>query len=618
MPRYETRRELTQDERSALSVCSDIGAQLLFHRGVTTSVLASDFLKPDYTKHILDPFLLKDARRAAERIIRAIENKEKIVIYGDYDADGIPAGVVFHDFFKKIGYTNFINYIPHRHDEGFGLNVDAVEQFTLADSEAMAAIGGPATLLVTLDCGITDIDAVKLAQSKGIDVIITDHHEPRKIIDEKTGEMREELPPAYAIIDHKQAGCSYPEKILCGAGVTYKLIQAILALNRFGLKDGHEKWFLDMVGIATLSDMVPLVGENRALAYYGLAVLRKTPRKGLVRLLAQLKIDQRYLSEDDIAFMITPRINAASRMGLPMDAFRLLATDDDVEAHHFAAHLDAVNNERKGTVAALVKEVKKTLAERYLNSDIPSVIVAGNPQWRPSLLGLVANTLADEYGRPAFLWGRDGDNIIKGSCRSGKGGGNGGPTSVVEIMRRVPAGILLQYGGHSASGGFAVSNDAVHLLEKGLCEASDMLVRDALGGKTGALPQYIDVEIGLDRVNWDTYREIEQLAPFGVGNPKPVFLFKNVQISAMKEFGKAKNHLELTLIPDVSASEVEGVRTRSIPKVSAIGFFMTFDTFKNKQGDPIKTGDIISLIASMEKSNFRGRPELRLRIIDIL
>ncbi len=547
---------------------------LLFHRGVKSEEEKNIFLNPNYEKHIHDPFLLKDAEKAAKRVVHAIENKENIVIYSDYDADGIPAGVIFHDFFKKIGFTNFINYIPHRHDEGFGLNTDAVDLF----------IKDKVNLLITLDCGISDIEAVKLAQDNGIDVIITDHHEPH-----------DTLPPAFAIVDHKQKDCMYPDKNLCGSGVGFKLIQAILKINRFNMKEGHEKWLLDMVGLATLSDMVPLVGENRVLASYGLTVLRKSPRKGLMRLLNHLKINQRYLSEDDISFMITPRINAASRMGVPMDAFRLLATDDDNEAHKYVEHLDTINNERKGKVAAIVKEVKKIINERH--KDNPrSVIVAGNPEWRPSLLGLVANTCAEEFGRPAFLWGRDGDGVIKGSCRSG------GTVSVVEIMKLAPEGTMMQYGGHFASGGFAVSNERIHHLDEYLNSAFDQLLKQ----DKVIDPNYIDMEIPLDMINWDVYREIEKLSPFGTGNKKPLFIFKDIKVAGIKEFGKEKNHLELAF------------KKGNGGPINAMGFFMNGETFKNKDGERLKVGDSINLIATVEKSLFRGRAELRLRIEDVI
>jgi single-stranded-DNA-specific exonuclease len=334
MKRYAV-REQTND---------DLVSHLLFSRGITTKEAAEAFLNPNYDRHTHDPFLLKDIDKAVSRILKAIRENEKTVIYSDYDTDGIPGGVVLHDFFKKAGFTNFINYIPHRHDEGFGLNSDAVEQF----------IKDEVKLLITIDCGIADVVPVTLARDGGIDVIITDHHLPNG-----------KVPPAFAIINPKQDGCAYPEKMLCGSGVVFKLIQAILAKDRLGIKDGYEKWLLDMVGIATLSDMVPLTGENRVFAYYGLTVLRKSPRLGLVRLLRELAVDQRYLTEDDIGFTIGPRINAASRMGVPMDAFRLLATTDPVEAAEFAKHLNKINDERKGTVAALVKEIKKIIKERW-------------------------------------------------------------------------------------------------------------------------------------------------------------------------------------------------------------------------------------------------------------
>lgn len=564
MPKYHVREKMN----------GDFIDNLLFHRGIKTPEEKQEFLNPDYNKHIHDPFLLKDAEKAAKRIIKAIEDGEKIVIYSDYDADGIPAGVIFHDFFKKIGFKNFTNYIPHRHDEGFGLNTDAIKEFAK----------DKVNLVITLDCGISDIEAVKLAKKKGIDVIITDHHEPH-----------EELPPAFAIVDHKQKDCEYPEKILCGSGVGYKLIQAILKLNRFGLKEGHEKWLLDMVGLATLSDMVPLTGENRALAHFGMRVLKMSPRKGLMRLLGHLKIPQKHLTEDDISFMITPRINAASRMGVPMDAFRLLATDDDHEAHEYVEHLDKINNERKGTVAALVKEVKKIIAERH--ADNPrNVIVAGNPEWRPSLLGLVANNLAEEYSKPAFLWGRDGDGVIKGSCRSGE------TVSVVDLMHKAPAGTFSQYGGHAASGGFAVSNEAIHHLDDHLNAAFDLLAKE----DKVADPDFIDMELWLDDVNWNSYGSVEKLAPFGVGNKKPTFIFRDIKIEGIKEFGKEKNHLELNF------------KKENGQGINAMGFFMTADQFKNKKGETIKPGDFIDLIATMEKSMFRGRTELRLRIVDIV
>src|ERR1035437_1084511 len=510
MKRY-TLREQTND---------DLVSQLLFSRGITTKEAAETFLNPHYERHTHDPFLLKDADRAAERLLKAIKNNEKVVVYSDYDTDGIPGGVVFHDFFKKAGFTNFTNYIPHRHNEGFGVNSDAVGKF----------ISDGVHLLITIDCGIADIIPISEASEGGIDVIITDHHLPG-----------EKIPPAYAIVNPKQTGCAYPEKMLCGSGVAFKLIQAILKKDRLGIKDGYEKWLLDMVGIATLSDMVPLTGENRVFAYYGLMVLRKSPRLGLVRLLRELGVDQRYLTEDDIGFTIGPRINAASRMGVPMDAFRLLATTDATEAAEFAKHLNKINDERKGTVAALVKEIKKIIHERWgdeTQEKMPKVIFLGNPDWKPALLGLVANNFAEEYNRPVYFWGRDGDGVIKGSCRSD------GETNLVALLQAVQdeyPGTFLQFGGHAMSGGFSVGAETIHVVSERM---NTVFEKESKKEKVAPVI-FLDRELNLKDVTWATYRNIEKLSPFGVANPKPIFSFRGVVPEDVRQFGKTKNHLEI-------------------------------------------------------------------------
>ena len=609
---YVIRRTISVDEQSQLAAFSSTLAHLLFHRGFLDTESAQAFISPDYVAHIHDPFLLKDAEKSAERIINAIKNNERIVIYSDYDADGIPGAVIWNDFFTRIGYKNFSIYIPHRHNEGFGLNLEAIEQLA----------GEGVKLIVTLDCGITDVKPVALAVEKGMEVIITDHHEPPVI-----------LPPAFAIIDHKQVDCLYPDKNLCGSGVAFKLIQAIIKKAKEvggkdlgesqsvlgnGWKDGHEKWLLDMVGIATLSDMVSLKGENRVFAYYGLNVLRQSPRKGLVRLLEKLKIQQRHLTEDDIAFMITPRINAASRMGLPMDAFSLLSAQTDEDARTYADHLDAINNERKGVVAALSKEIKKILHERYGSDEslLPSAIVLGNPEWRPSLLGLVANTCAEQFMRPVFLWGRDGDGGIKGSCRSE------GISSVVDIMRGVPENVFIKYGGHKHSGGFEVSHEQIHFLDKHLNEAQkkilDLRFKNEESGSEKSRKEkeadesdgdMIEMELSMDDVSWRLYDDISKLAPFGMDNPKPIFLFRKVFPVATKIFGKTKEHVE------ISFSKSNG------QKISAISFFGAGEKWAKElidAGMSGGSGKSVDLIASVEKSMFAGRTELRLRIVDVV
>lgn len=566
--KYSLRARPTE-KPEGFSAFSDTLSLLLLSRGVATAKDAEAFLAPDYDLHSHDPFLMKDMDRAVERVYRAIKNGEKTIIFSDYDADGIPGGVVLHDAFKKLGYKNFENYIPHRHDEGFGLNIEAIDSFKASG----------ATLLITIDCGIGNIDEVAHATSLGIDVIVTDHHVPHEM-----------LPPAYAILNPKVEGCAYPEKMLCGSGVIFKFIQALFKKHgdEFGIKPGWEKWLLDLVGIATLSDMVPLIGENRTLAYYGLKVLKKTPRAGLSRLFEKLRVKREHLSEDDIGFTITPRINAASRMGEPRAAFDLLSTEDEALAGAYADALEHVNNERKGTVASLVKEIKKALAERSIEEK--SVIVIGNPSWRPSLLGLVANSLAEEYGKSAFLWGRDGGNRIKGSARSG------GYQSVLSIMQKAPEAFE-QYGGHAASGGFEVADDAIHFLEERLEKAAKELSQVKEEKK-----EEVDAEISLEDVSWDLYKDVERLAPYGTGNPKPLFLVKGALVDSVKAFGKEGNHTEITF------------RDLSGRKLSAIRFFFSKDSLPKH----VAPQSPIDLVVHLEKSTFKNYPELRLRIVDIL
>jgi single-stranded-DNA-specific exonuclease len=530
----------------------------------------AEFLNPDYDK-LLDPLTLPDMGQARDRLIGAIDNDEHIFIFSDYDADGIPGATLMSDFFRNIGYENVSFYIPHRHDEGFGLNLVAMEE---------AAQRG-AKLIMTIDCGIADIKEVARAVKLGIDVIITDHHEPNGA-----------LPEALAIVNPKLN--SYQSE-LCGSAIVYKLIQAILSKKSYGLKPGMEKWMLDLVGIATLSDMVPLVGENRIFARFGLEVLRKTRRPGLQALFSKLNIEQKHLSEDDITFMITPRINAASRMGVPMDAFKLLSTDNEEEARSLALHLENINNERKGVVAAIVKEAKSHLAMREI---LESVVVIGNPEWRPALLGLVANSLVEEYKRPVFIWGRDGDGILKGSCRSYNG------HNLHSLMSSV-GDSFLQFGGHAGAGGFSITLENLTTLEENLSLVLGNLAQGEDQSVSGHSVSTQPLEIR--EISHELWEGLSLLAPFGIGNPKPIFEIKG-KLKSVRQFGKESNHLEVVLT-DPSASSRQVVKD-----VKAISFFTAQESYKISW----TLGVHIKLLAHLEKSYFRNRPELRLRIVDII
>ncbi|MFZ2521960.1 MAG: single-stranded-DNA-specific exonuclease RecJ [Minisyncoccia bacterium] len=585
--KYLVREVVPKKIEKSLESFSPFVQSLLYARGIEDEISAYKFLNPNYDTDLYDPYLLEDMKKAVKRILGAISKEEKIVIFSDYDADGIPGAVALHDFFKKIEFYNFINYIPLRNEEGFGLNHEAI--YNLA--------GQKVKLIITIDCGITDVDQVETANQHGIDVIITDHHTPHK-----------KIPKAFAIVNPKQKTDKYPDKNLCGSGVIFKVIQAIIISKgfkeKFSWKEGQEKWLLDMVGLATLSDMVPLLGENRVLSYYGLKVFQKSPRVGIQKLLALLKTDQRTITEDDLAFMVTPRINAASRMGIPRDAFTLLSTTDEAEAGVLADHLNKKNDERKGVVGSMVKEIKKKLEDS--DEDMKHVLVFGNPEWKPSLLGLVANSFSDEHNRPVFFWGRNstmageedaevrrpnaGSPLIKGSCRAG------GETDIVKLMEKVKD-IFVDYGGHKGAGGFSILQENVHHLEERLNIAYLELVKE----HKVILDTLVDKKLSLDDVNWETWKEVEKFTPFGFENPKPLFLFENIKISNVKLFGKEQNHLELKF------------KNSHGKDVTAIVFFQNGDKFETE----IKEGSVINLVANLEKSVFRNYPELRLRIIDI-
>lgn len=525
---------------------------------------AEAFLAPNYETQLHAPELLHDMEKACVRIEEAVKNTEQIAIFSDYDCDGIPGAVVLFDFFTHVGYTKFQNYIPHRHYEGFGLSTTAI------DSLQKDGV----TLIITIDCGTSNVAEVAYAKELGIDVIVTDHHEPEEV-----------LPAAVAVINPKLG--DYPFSELCGAATVFKLTQALLNRRTDSLTPGWEKWWLDMVGVATIADMVPLTGENRVFAHFGLQVLRKSRRPGLQQLLKKAKINQLYLTEDDIGFTIGPRINAASRMDNPEDAFLMLAEQDVVKATQRVEHLEGLNVKRKTTVASMTRELHKRLEDI---EEVPAVLVFGNPQWRPSLVGLAANKLAEEYNRPAFIWGTDGNGVYKGSCRSG------GDVSIVTLMQSVPE-VFLEYGGHHAAGGFSIKDEHIFTFSEQLNMAFKQLGNKA----TVVEPVRIDAEITLNEVNHLLLNQLKQLSPFGTGNKKPLFAFKAVTPSSVDLFGKIKEHTKL----------IYGTENGPL---EAIAFFQTPEQFtKVPRADVPHT-----LIGHVEESFFMGRMQTRVRIVDIL
>lgn len=481
------------------------------------------FLSPDWDRDLLDSAKIKGIKESVKRIKEAVEKKEKIIIYADYDCDGIPGAVILNDFFEKLNYRNFSIYIPHRHNEGYGLNMAAVQKF----------IKEKVSLLITVDIGITNLEEIKFAEENGINVIVTDHHLP--ILDDKAKQI---LPKAFSIINTKQIGDKSEEKFLCGASTAWKLVNAFLNKYRkeFGIGEGWEKWLLDMVGIATIADLVPLKNENRLLAKYGLAVLKKTRRPGLLKIFSNAKINQRKINEDDIAFGIAPRINAASRMSEPIYAFYALLQNE--EAVNFANELENYNKARKQETrdAETVIDYEKFQEEK--------IILIGDEKWTPGIIGLVASKVCETVKKTTFVWGIGEDkNILKGSVRAGEDGYN-----VVEIMTECQY-LLENFGGHEMAGGFAIHKNNLNkfqtFLKKYEVEKKENRLEE--NQKIKKIPEHIDIKIS--NINKKLFDEIKIFAPFGMGNEKIIFkikLNKNDFLEA-RRFGKNKEHLEISL-----------------------------------------------------------------------
>ncbi len=544
-------------------VSEDIEEQLLYCYGIDPEK-KEDFFNPDYEKDLHDPFGMLNMEKAALRIISAIKNNEKILVYGDYDADGICGAVIFYDFFKKINFSNFEIYIPNRHKDGYGLTLESIGEFKNKGVE----------LIVTVDCGITDVEEIEEAAKKGMDTLVIDHHL-----------QQEKLPPALAVVDPKQEKDEYPFKMLCGTAVAFKTINAIVERGDFNIVEGWTKWLLDLVCIATIADMMPLTDENRALVFYGLQVLRKTKRPGLLALFKKLKIKQKNIKEDDVAFFIAPRINTAGRMGQAGMSFELLSTGNPEEARWTVDRLDRKNDERRELVGRIVDEVDKIIVAGTKDSKL---LCFGNKNWEPGVLGIAANRVLENYNKPVILWGKGDGKYFKGSARSN------GSINLVELMKFLNGDFFLDYGGHAMSAGFTATGEKIKDMEKAfkgaLSKAGPKKVEDVI---------FADKEAELGEINWKFMNTVEKFEPFGMDHSKPVFLIKNLEVFNVKMFGNGGIHLQLDFERD----------NKKI--VSAIAFFM-----KNEGTFEVKKGDKIDLLASVERSTFKGYDELRLRIVD--
>lgn len=579
----------------------DIHIQILKDRGFTKGEI-EEFLYPEYDEKrggMYDVSKMKDIDKATDRIWKAIENKEKICIYADYDADGVPGATVLYEFFRKIKYQEYVSIkIPHRHKDGFGLHSHLIDEI---NNEGIG-------LLITIDLGISNVKEVTYANTLGIDVIVTDHHLPHDV-----------LPPAYAILNPKQSDCGYVEKMLCGSGVIYKLVHRLVEQARshgYKIHVGWEKWLLDLVGLATISDMVPLTGENRVFAHFGLKVLQKNSRLGFLSLLQQLKIESKYLQEDDIGFSISPCLNAASRMSHAYDAFVLLSSLNTQDANEHAKKLVSLNSDRKSKAKFLIRDAEKKVTQEDIDSGL---LIVGDETWSPTLLGPVCSNLVRQFQVPVFAYGCEDGEVFRGSCRSVVG------KSVVEIMSHMPEGFFVEFGGHAASGGFAFTKEKEKDFKKELQKAY------GVWKELQTHPVHIAEEekvytITHDQIHEGLLQDLSLLKPHGMQNPKPYFCVTNVQLKNIKLFGKEKEHAEFVI---ETYENIDGDIKKTIAdflkdtykyspvhqKVSPLRYISFFVDEKLKSLDVTQKYDLYGYI---ETSFFLGKKEIRFRVENIL
>ncbi len=487
--------------------------QILYNRGITEPAEVAAFLRRELPPH--NPFRLRDLPRAVDRLRHAIRKGERIVVYGDFDADGVTSTALMVTVLRALG-ANVRVYIPHRVDEGYGLNMRAVKR--IAD----AGVG----VLVTVDCGIRSIAEIGYAQSLGIDVILTDHHS-----------VGQTLPPAFAVINPKRPDNPYPFKHLAGVGVAYKVAQALLRVERHvpirknTSTELAEADLLDLVALGTVADIVPLIGENRALVAAGLARLNNTTRPGILALMEAAGVKPGTVDTMRIGFMLAPRLNAAGRLASAKLAYRLLMAPDLGAALPLASQLNVLNRRRQTLTLRAVERAQEQLAEQ---ADSPIYFVK-DPEFLPGIVGLIAGQIANQTYRPTFAVHVE-EKTSRGSARSI-------PEFHVTHALDEVADLLVRHGGHAAAAGFTVRNENLIPLQIRLEEVA----REVLGDVRPQPVIDIDMVLDLSAVDMTFYKHLQYLAPFGEENPQPVFLTRALRVRDARAVGNNGKHLKLLL-----------------------------------------------------------------------
>ena len=531
-------------------------ATILVNRNILETENLDKFLKPT-RNDFHDPFLMPDMKIAVERILKAIENKEKIIIYGDYDADGITSITVLKSFFKDIG-VEVSSYIPNRLEEGYGLNKPAVKKI----------VDDKYDLMITVDCGISAIEEIDYANSLGIETIVTDHHE-----------VGEKLPNALAIVDAKRKDNMYPCRDLAGVGVVFKLIQALsIKLN---LKEESYLKYLDIVCIGTISDIVPLVDENRVIAKLGLMLVNQTKNLGLKSLL--MSSGYKKIDSTTISFGVAPRINACGRMGHAEEALKLFLSNNLNEVQELTKKLNDYNVKRQDIEKRIYEEAVKQIEERNLNKN-NTIIVAGE-NWHHGVIGIVASKITEMYFKPSILLCNEGDES-KGSGRSIPG------FDLHDALMKCLDHIE-KFGGHSMAIGITIKKSELEQFSQSL----ENVAKEEHTEEIVPIVQ-IDAKISLSDINKEMVESLNQLEPFGEGNKMPIFVIKNLKIDSIRALTEGK-HLKLTLR--------EGNNM-----VNAIGFNM------GSLAEEYKIGDKIDVAGMLEINSFNGVDSVQINLKDIM
>ncbi|MDR2083378.1 MAG: single-stranded-DNA-specific exonuclease RecJ [Bacteroidales bacterium] len=551
-------------------------ANLLIQRGITNFVEAKKFFRPDL-KNLHDPFLMKDMDKAVERLNQAIKLQEKILVYGDYDVDGTTAVSLVYSFFK-IYNSNIDFYIPDRYTEGYGISTESID---FAHENGF-------TLIIALDCGIKASDKIDYAKSKGIDFIIGDHHRPDNTI-----------PEAYAVLDPKQPECQYPYKDLSGCGVAYKMIQAFSKKNKIPMEKAYD--FLDLVVISIASDIVPITGENRIFAYYGLRIINTKPRPGIEAILACAKVTRRprqiythnksifskELTINDLVFTIGPRINAAGRLENGKTSVELLNSDNLEDAKIIAERINDINNERRNLDNIATQDAIEDL-ENDPKTIYKKTTVVYNPDWYKGVVGIVASRLTEKYYRPTIVFTKS-NGLITGSARSIKN---------FDIYDAINAcsDLLEHFGGHTYAAGLSLKEENLSIF----IERFEQIVTETIDDQMLIPVIDYDTDLDLKDINTKFYKTLKSFAPFGPGNQSPVFRTTGVVDTGLARI-VGKNHIKLT---------VTQLNKGGYP-ISAIAF---------QQGDyfdQITGGLPFNIVYHIEENEWNNTISLQLNIKDI-